>query len=132
MDPEAYLEKFNSLLVLPSALTILLIFILLGVSKKREYFWKNKLIFSLIITFLLLNILEAVTYGNIYTNYDVLIRLYYSLVFVAASLILSLSHKLDPKKNNPTETILLHNHFNQFLFSHIVFIYKFDNRRRSY
>ena len=101
MDPEAYLEKFNSLLVLPSALTILLIFILLGVSKKREYFWKNKLIFSLIITFLLLNILEAVTYGNIYTNYDVLIRLYYSLVFVAASLILSLSHKLDPKKIIP-------------------------------
>ena len=101
MDPEAYLEKFNSLLVLPSALTILLIFNLLGVSKKREYFWKNKLIFSLIITFLLLNILEAVTYGNIYTNYDVLIRLYYSLVFVAASLILSLSHKLDPKKTIP-------------------------------
>ena len=101
MDPEAYLEKFNSLLVLPSALIILLIFILLGVSKKREYFWKNKLIFSLIITFLLLNILEAVTYGNIYTNYDVLIRLYYSLVFVAASLILSLSHKLDPKKIIP-------------------------------
>jgi len=103
MDPEAYLEKFNSLLVLPSALTILLIFILLGVSKKREYFWKNKLIFSLIITFLLLNILEAVTYGNIYTNYDVLIRLYYSLVFVAASLILSLSHKLDPEKIIPSK-----------------------------
>jgi len=103
MDPEAYLEKFNSLLVLPSALIILLIFILLGVSKKREYFWKNKLIFSLIITFLLLNILEAVTYGNIYTNYDVLIRLYYSLVFVAASLILSLSHKLDPEKIIPSK-----------------------------
>lgn len=88
---------FNHLLVIPSGLAVLAILFLALLPKFRKIFLRDKLIALLLAFLLVLNSLEVFTYSNITSNFDILVRLFYTFSIIAATVFLSISENLNPK-----------------------------------
>ena len=92
---------FNIFFALPALVTIIVIIILFSSKRWRALLWKNKLIAGLVITLLLMNLIEVLTFGNIYKNYDLLLRAYYIISIISSSFFLCLSERLNHKEIVP-------------------------------
>jgi len=94
VDNELITESFNTWLVIPSLITILTIFIVIMNKRKRKVLSENRLISGLLMSLLLMNILEVLTFGNIYQHYEILLRVYYCTTFITSSYVICLSERL--------------------------------------
>ncbi len=98
MDNELITESFNNWLVIPSLVTIITIFIVIMNKRKRKVLSENSLISGLLLSLLLMNVLEVLTFGNIYQHYEILLRIYYCTTFITSSYVICLSERLSKPK----------------------------------
>lgn len=110
MDTELITENFSILFAIPSLLTFIVILALTGFKKWRSLLWGNKLIAGLIFSLFVLNFLEVITFFNIFTNYEILLRAYYVVSIASFSLFFCLCFQL----NNPK---LIFKRINYFIFT---------------
>ena len=95
MDPATTAENFNVLLAVPSLLVFAVILVLLCMRRWRALLAGNTLVSILLALLLLMNLIEVITYGNLYRNYEALIRAYYFAATASASVFLLMSEKLN-------------------------------------
>ncbi len=94
MGTELITESFNTWLVIPSFITIFTIFVVIINDRKRTVLSENSLILGLLFSLLLMNILEVLTFGNLYQEYEFLLRIYYCSTFITSSYVFCLSERL--------------------------------------
>mgnify|MGYP004006012885 FL=1 len=101
MESDLNTADFNIFFALPALVTIIVIIILFSSKRWRALLWEHTLIAGLVITLLLMNSIELLTFGHIYKNYDLLLRAYYIISIISSSLFLSLSERLNHQEIVP-------------------------------
>lgn len=100
MEIEVITTDFSVYFAIPSLITLIFILGLISIKRWRELLWENFLIAGLIFSLFILNLLEVITFSNIYSNFEMLLRAYYIVIIISHSFFFCLSNRL----NNPTKT----------------------------
>jgi len=122
MESDLNTVDFNIFFALPALVTIIVIIILFSTKRWRALLWGNTLIAGLVITLLLMNLIELLTFGNIYKNYELLLRAYYIISIISSSFFLCLSERLNHKEIVPRHPLYI-----TIILINFVYIYSILN-----
>ena len=95
MENDLQIERFNTILALPSLIALLVALAIFVSKKKRSLLLENIYSSSFLMSLIGMNALEVIAFENISSNYNILVRLYYCFLTVMLSSFVCLGIRLN-------------------------------------